>query len=42
MGKNKSTKSDGVVNFDDTQDLADQKRMPRGARNNNNPTTQKK
>lgn len=42
MEKNKSTKSDGVEDFANTQDLGDQKRIPRGARNSNNPTTQKK
>ena len=42
MGKNKSTKSDGAEDFANTQDLGDQKRIPRGARNSNNPTTQKK
>jgi hypothetical protein len=31
MGKNKSTKSDGVENFTNTQDLGDKKRIPRGA-----------
>ena len=42
MGKNKSTKSDGVENFANTQDLDDQKRIPRGARAAGNPNTQKK
>jgi len=31
MGKNKSTKSDGVKAFANTQDLGNQKRMSRGA-----------
>ncbi len=42
MGKSKTTKSDGMENFANTQDLGDQKRISRGARNSNNPTTQKK
>ncbi len=42
MGKNKSTKSDGVVNFANTQDLDEQKRIPRGARVAGNPNSQKK
>ncbi len=42
MGKNKSTKSDGVENFTNTQDLGDQKRIPRGAMAAGNPNTQKK
>ena len=35
MGKNKTTKSDGVTNFADTQDLDDKKRLPRGAMKQN-------
>lgn len=36
MGKNKSTKSDGCVNFADTQDLDDKKKnLPRGAMKQN-------
>lgn len=42
MGKNKSTKSDGVENFTNTQNLDDQKRISRGARAAGNPNTHKK
>ncbi|WP_280513964.1 hypothetical protein [Ruminiclostridium herbifermentans] len=42
MGKNKSTKSDGIENYTNTQDLSEQKRISRGARAAGNPTTQKK
>ena len=31
MGKSKNTKSDGIANFDKTQDLGNQKRISRGA-----------
>lgn len=31
MGKNKSTKQDGVKDFADTQDLDDKRRLPLGA-----------
>jgi hypothetical protein len=30
MGKNKSTKADGVANFANTQDLGDMKRISKG------------
>jgi hypothetical protein len=39
MGKNKNTKSDGVVNFANTQDLGDQKRISRGAGKRNVTTS---
>lgn len=31
MGKNKSTKNDGVNNFNKTQELEKTKKMPKGA-----------
>lgn len=34
MGKNKSTKSDGVKNFANTQDLSSKTRFPTGAEPN--------
>jgi hypothetical protein len=35
MGKSKTTKSDGIENFANTQDLGNDKRMPRGAMKKN-------
>ena len=42
MGKNKSTKSDGVENFANTQDLGNQKRISRGAGKQNVNNSQPK
>ncbi len=42
MGKNKSTKTDGVENFANTQDLDEKKRIPRGTMSSGNPNTHKK
>jgi len=39
MGKNKSTKSDGIENFANTQDLGNQKRISRGAGKQNVSTS---
>jgi hypothetical protein len=32
MGKNKTTKSDGITDFADTQKLEDRKRIPRASK----------
>ena len=42
MGKNKSTKSDGTVNFANAQDLGNQKRISRGAGKQNVTSSQPK
>lgn len=42
MGKNKTTKSDGTVNFANTQNLTDQKRISRGAKDKNTQTSKPK
>jgi hypothetical protein len=42
MGKNKSTKSDGVQNFTNTQDLGNKKRISRGAVDKSLPTSKPK
>ncbi|HEY5583350.1 MAG TPA: hypothetical protein VIK78_02535 [Ruminiclostridium sp.] len=42
MGKNKSTKSDGVANFANTQDLGNQKRILQGVKGQGAQTSKKK
>lgn len=42
MGKSKTTKSDGVKDFSNTQNLGDQKRISRGAGKQNNFTSNPK
>lgn len=37
MGKSKTTKSDGIESFANTQDLGDQRRMPQGSAKPNVP-----
>lgn len=41
MGKNKTTKSDGAVNFANTQDLSDRQRKSKGAKPNVNTSSPK-
>jgi len=42
MGKNKSTKSDGVENFANTQDLGNKKRISQGVKLKGAQTSKKK